>query len=146
LTHRQAEIRCALEDGDGCCVFGCLLRELDTCATGSDNGDALALVVYAAGGPERGVVHLAFEAVEAFPVGEVALGCEADGIDEDFGGRGAAVFGVNCPALGVLVELCADDAAVEGCVFLDFEDFLDVLEVVPEFLIVGVLLLPCPVL
>lgn len=60
--------------------------------------------------------------------------------------RCPAVFGLDVPSLGLLVEFGADDTSVEGCVLLDVELALYVCEVVSKLLPAWVLLAPGPIL
>jgi hypothetical protein len=92
------------------------------------------------------VVHLAFKGVQALPVGEVAFGREADGVDEVFRVGGPAVLRLDVPSVCLEVELGAYDPRVEGRVFLDLQLLLDVFEVSAELVVVGVLFGPCPIL
>lgn len=109
LSHRQAEIRRALEDGDRCGILGRFLAELDTCRTRTDDSHSLSLSRDTARRPEGRVVHLALEGVQALPVGEVTLGRETDGVDEVFCVGGPAVLCLDIPSVCFKVELGAYD-------------------------------------
>jgi hypothetical protein len=146
LSHRQTEVRRALENGDRLGIFGGFLCELDTRRTCAYHGHSLALGRYAFCRPEGRVVHLALEGVQALPVGKVAFGREANGVDEVFGVGGSAILSLDVPSVCLEVELGAYDPRVEGCVFLDLQLLFDVFEVSPEFVVVRIFLCPCPVL
>jgi hypothetical protein len=92
------------------------------------------------------VVHLAFKGVQALPVGEVAFGREADGVDEVFRVGGPAVLRLDVPSVCLEIELGAYDPRVEGRVFLDLQLLFDVFKVGAELVVVRVLFRPCPVL
>jgi hypothetical protein len=92
------------------------------------------------------VVHLALEGVQALPVGKVAFGREADGVDEVFGVGGSAILRLDVPSVRLEVELRAYDPRVEGCVFLDLQLLFNVFEVRAELVVVRVFLSPCPAL
>ena len=87
----------------------------------------------------------ALEGVEAGPVGKVPLGCEACSKDQVSGFGETAVFGTHEPFVGLLIELCINDLGVEGYVFTDVEDFVDVLKVPPQFGPGGEPLTPVPI-
>jgi hypothetical protein len=146
LSHRQAKVRRALEDRNGLGIFGGLLCELDTGRTCTDHSHSLALGRNAVRRPERRVVHLAFKGVQTLPVGEVAFGREADGVDEVFRVGGPAVLRLDVPSVCLEIELGAYDPRVEGRVFLDLQLLFDVFEVGAELVVVRVLFRPCPVL
>jgi len=100
LSHGEGEVGSALEDGQGGGFFGGFLGDLHAGGAGADDGDTFAFDVDAFVGPEGGVVHHAFEGVDAFPVWEVALGGEAGGDDEEAASCRAAVFGLDGPFAG----------------------------------------------
>ena len=146
LSHRQTEVRRALENGDRLGIFGGFLCELDTRRASTDHSHSLALGRDTIRGPEGRVVHLALEGVQALPVGKVAFGREANGVDEVFGVGGSAILRLDVPSVCLEVELGAYDPRVEGCVFLDLQLLFHVFEVRAELVVVRVFLCPCPVL
>ena len=119
LSHRQAKIGCSLEHSHRRCILRRLLCDLNTSRASSNNSNLLALSRHSTLRPERGVVHLALERVQALPVREVALCGEADGIDEVLCVSGATVLGLDVPLVCLEVELSTYDARVESRVFLD---------------------------
>jgi hypothetical protein len=146
LPHGQAKVRSPLEHSDRRSVLSRLLRNLDTSRASSDDSDLLALGRNTTFRPERGVVHLALERIQALPVGEVALCGETDGVDEVLCVCCAAVLGLDVPLVCFHVELGTDDSGVESGVFLDLQLLFNVLEVRAQLLPVRVFLCPCPVL
>ncbi|KAG9527112.1 FAD/NAD(P)-binding domain-containing protein, partial [Aureobasidium melanogenum] len=89
--------------------------------------NTLALDVDTLVRPERAVVQLALEVGKTLPVREVALGCEANGVDEVLALCGAAVLGLDADIL------------------LNVKGVFDMNEVFTELVEVRVLLGPCPV-
>lgn len=65
------------------------------------------------------MVHLTLESVKTFPIREVTLCGEANGIDQVPGMRRPTVFGLDIPLVGLRVELSPDDSRVECHIFLD---------------------------
>ena len=74
------------------------------------------------------------EIVQARPLWEVTLRRKANGVNEISCSCGSSVFGLDDPFSGWLVELSAHDFCVEGYVFFDVQDVLDVVEVLAELL------------
>ena len=79
------------------------------------------------------MVDLPFEAVDAGPVWDVALGCETYAGDEESCRKLERFTGVrdacHCPFVGGGVEVRGCDTCIEVHVFLEIELVLDVREV-----------------
>lgn len=110
LSHRQAKVRCPLEHGHRRSILRRLLRNLDTSRASADNSNSLALCRDSTLRPERRMVYLALERVQALPFREVALGGKADGINEVLCVCGTAVLGFDVPLVCLQIELSADDS------------------------------------
>lgn len=91
------------------------------------------------------MVDDAFEGIETFEVGNVAFSGEAGSDDEVFGFCCAAIGCLDGPFPFGLVELGVDYNAFKGTVLLDFKHFVDMVEIVSQLLVVGVIGGPRPV-
>jgi hypothetical protein len=119
--------------------------DLNTRGTSPDNNAALSLDVDALLGPERRVVNYASERFKALEVGNIAFGGEPGSNDNVFGFCCTAISCLHGPFTFGLAELGINHYTFESIVFFDFKNFVDVIKVVSEFLIIGIIRRPCPV-
>ena len=118
-------------------LLGEFLYDLHARSTLTDDGDTLSRHIKAFGGPLASVPHLAFEGVEAWPVGVVTFVGGTSAKDEILARCNMALFGLDGPCRGAGGPFCRDHLGGESDVLACIDDLVDVLEVVTNFSIVG---------
>ena len=83
-----------------------------------------------------------FVLVDAWPVGNIALRCEASADDEIFGFGISTICGLNMPASLIGLELSLGDNTFESCIFLKVEDLFAGVKIVSQIMIVGIIVWP----
>ena len=119
---------------------------LDSRGAGADLADAFASEIDARMRPESRMVCLAFEAADAWDVGEVRGRETADGGDEELCGVAVAGLGLDGPAIGLPVEGRADHARAELDVGAEVEAVCNVVQVTQDFRLFRIPLGPLPFL
>ena len=84
----------------------------------------------------------AFEFVNAWPVGHIALSCEASADDEVLRFGVSTICSLDVPASLIGLELSFGDNTLEGCIFLEVEDLVAGVEIVSQVVIVGIVVWP----
>ena len=84
----------------------------------------------------------AFELVDAWPVGHIALCCEASADDEVLRFGVSTICSLDVPASLIGLELSFGDNTLEGCIFLEVEDLVAGVEIVSQVVIVGIVVWP----
>jgi hypothetical protein len=76
---------------------------------------------------------------------DVAFGGKPSSNDEILGLSRPPVLSLDVPPAFLFVELGTNNHAVEGAVLFDLQDLVDVVEVFPQLLVVGIIGIPGPV-
>ena len=80
------------------------------------------------------------------PIREVTLGSKANGVDQIFGVCSPAVFCLDSPSMCLAVELGTNNPRLKSYIFFNIQLAFDMLKVLPQLVVAGVLFRPGPVL
>jgi hypothetical protein len=146
LAHRHSQIGGALKHLY-CAGFGApVLSDLHARGACSNDSAAFPFDVHAFIGPERGMVDDALERIDPREViRDVAFGGKPSSNDEILGLSRPPVLSLDVSPVFLFVELGTNNHAVEGAVLFDLQDLVDVVEVFPQLLVVGIIGIPGPV-
>ena len=142
LTHRYSQIGSPLEDFDMASFWPPSLSDLHASRASADDGTLLALDRDLFIRPEGGVMENTFELVDAWPVGHIALRCEASADNEVLRFGIAIICSLDVPASLIGLELSFGDNTFESCIFLEVEDLVAGVEIVSQVVIVGIVVWP----